>query len=357
MKNITLGLNELRAGMVTAAPVLNHTQQIILQQNTKLTSHIVNLLHKHNVHSICVKLEESKAQIEANAFFENTISCFDFDKRYYQATFKAKEIFQYMRKNEQVPYDAFYKLSYESLYELTCEKNALTYIYQLKPPVDYIHIHAIDVGIISGIIGKWCHMEKQHIQMLILAGVMHDIGKSQIPYSILEKPAMLTSEEMNMLKLHPIYGYYMVQGIPGIAPEIGQAILQHHERENGCGYPNNSAGYQIHPFAKIIGIADVYDAMTSNRVYKKSVTPFVALDTLSKEIVTQFNRKYCEVFIKNTLKLLMDATVLLSDHSHAKVRGFSTFLSVNPIVQKKDGQLLDINKYNTSFIEEIIKFA
>lgn len=347
-----LGLKELHPGMVIAAPVLTSNQQVVLQENIELTSHLINLLHRWNIKSICVKAERHRKIAE----FTRNPSSVNFNEPYKQAVQEAKKTFEYMRKKEKVPYFDFYKLAYGSLYELTCKKNALASLYYLKAPVDYIYLHAVDVGIIAGLIGRWCGLEHRDIKKLILAGLMHDIGKSQIPISILEKPGLPTLEEMDVLKLHPTYGYYMVKSIPGIDLEVQQAILQHHERENGCGYPGGSSASGIHSFAKILAIADVYDAMISNRVYKNSVTPFAALDTLANQIVTHFDRKYCEIFIRNSMKTLIDATVLLSDHSLAKVVGFNGFLSVNPTVQKNDGQLIDLNEPGTSSIVEIVNF-
>lgn len=348
----TLRLEEINPGMVTAVPVLTANQKVVLQENIELTSHMINLLHRWNIKEICIKGERHRKYSESTG----NPSHDDFIKPYGQAVQEAKKTFEYMRRREKVPYSDFYKLAYGTLYELTCQKNVLSNLYRLKAPVDYMYLHAVDVGVIAGLIGRWCALGEADIKKLILAGVMHDVGKSQIPLYILERPELLTQEQMDALKLHPTYGYYMVKSIPGIEPEVQQAILQHHERENGSGYPLGSTADGIHAFAKILAIADVYDAMTSNRVYKSSVTPFVALDTLASEIVTHFDRKYCEIFIGNSLKTLINATVLLSDHSQAKVVSFNSFLSVKPIVQKNDGQLIDLNEPGTVSIVEIVNF-
>ena len=351
MNKLMLNLNEISAGMVVAEPVLTASKQIVLQPGVELTSHMVNVLHKWKVKSVCVK---SESKVEASHRFIADTGRANFDDRYNHAVQEAKSIFDYMRTNEQLPHTAFYRLSYDSLYDLIYKKNVLNHLYRLKSPLDYTYIHAIDVGIIAGLIGFWSGFEKEEIQKLILAGLMHDIGKSQIPRSILEKPTLLNSEQMDMCKLHPSYGYYMSKSILGIASEIGKGIFQHHERENGSGYPNGLQGHQIHPFAKIIAIADVYDALTSNRVYKKSVTPFEALNILGKQIITYLDQKYCEIFIKNVSKSLIGSIVLLSDQSQAKVIEYNAF-QFKPVLQKKEGQLVGLNEC-LSFIEDIVKF-
>ncbi|MEN6414881.1 MAG: HD-GYP domain-containing protein [Veillonellales bacterium] len=360
MENAVLALNAIRPGMFTAEPVLDNNKQIILQQDIELTSHMINLLQKWKINSVCVRPAQTETDFKSsgNPRSPNQSAYpFDFSERYHRAATLAGNVFEYMRSNEQLPYDTFHQLAHHGLYELTCEKAVLANLYRLKPSTDYTYLHAVDVGIIAGLIGRWCGFEERTVQSLILAGVMHDIGKSQIPRSILDKPSKPSDEQMDILKLHPVYGYYMVKSISDISSEIEYAILQHHERMNGGGYPAGIHAHRIHPFAKIISIADVYDALTSNRVYKKSITPFAALDILVDQIFTHFDHKYCKLFIQSALKPLIGSTVLLSDQSQAKVLYFSYFMSAKPVVQKEDGSILDLNQPHSASIVEVVKFS
>lgn len=360
MENAVLDLNAIRPGMFTAGPVLSHRKEIILQENIELTSHMINLLKKWKIHSVCVRSIPTESIFERQGFpcsQTHSRDPLDFFEKYSQAATLASTIFEYTRSSKQVPYHTFHQLAYHDLYQLISEKNILANLYRLKSPIDYTYLHAVDVGIIAGLIGRLCSLEEQVVQSLISAGVMHDIGKSQIPNSILDKPSKPTTDEMDILKLHPLYGYHMVKNIPKISPAIEYGVLQHHERVNGSGYPAGLSRHLIHPFAKIIAIADVYDALTSNHVYRKSVTPFAALDILINQLFTHFDLKYCKQFIQYALNSLIGSTILLNDHSQGKVLRFDYFMSAKPVVQKADGSLLDLNQTSSLSIVEVVEFA
>ncbi len=360
MENAVLDLDAIRPGIFTAKPLLSSDNKIILQENTELTSHMINLLKKWKINSVYVRSTPSETIFERQGCpcsQTQSRDSLDFFEKYSQAATLASTIFEYMRNSEQVPYHTFHQLAYQDLYQLICEKNVLANLYRLKSTIDYTYLHAVDVGIIAGLIGRLCGFGEQVVQSLILAGVMHDIGKSQIPSSILDKPSKPTTDEMDILKLHPLHSYYMVKNIPKISPAIKYGVMQHHERVNGSGYPAGLSKHHIHPFGKIIAIADVYDGLTSNRVYKKSVTPFTALDVLIKQLFTHFDLKYCKQFIQYALDSLVGSTVLLSDHSQAKVLRFGYFMSAKPVVQKTDGSLLDLNRTPPSSIVEVVKFS
>lgn len=359
MKKNTLDLSKLVPGMILAEPVLSTHKQVILEKDTELTSHLINLLQKWKIASVCVLAPHTtKPPSYHDVMFPPLASGYSnkLEDKYHKISLTAGSIFEYMRDQEQLPYDTFRQLAYYDLYDLVNDNTTLTYLYQAKPPLEYTYLHAVDVGIITGLIGRWCGFKEKIVQSLILAGLMHDIGKSQIPRPILDKPGQPTVAEKAILKLHPTYGYYMVKSLRNIPSEIQYGILQHHERENGSGYPGGLPAHKIHPFAKIIAVADTYDAMTSNRVYRHSITPFAALDILADEIFIHFDREYCKFFIRNAISALTGSTVLLSDETQAEVLHFGSFMSTKPAVRRLDGTLLDLNNSDISIVE-VVKFA
>lgn len=360
MENAVLDLKAILPGMFTAKPVLSHRKETILQENIELTSHMINLLKKWKINSVCVHAIPTESNFERQGFpcsQTHSRDSPDFLEKYSQAATLASTIFEYMRNSEQVPYHTFHQLAYHDLYQLISEKNILANLYGLKSSIDYTYLHAVDVGIIAGLIGRLCSLEEQVVQSLILAGVMHDIGKSKIPSSILDKSSKRTTDEMDILKLHPLYGYRMVKNIPKISPAIEYGVLQHHERVNGSGYPAGLSRHHIHPFAKIIAIADVYDALTSNHIDRKSVTSFAALNILINRLFTHFDFNYCKHFIQYALNNLIGSTVILSDHSQGKVLCFDYFMSAKPVIQKADGSLLNLNQTPSLSIVEVVEFA
>ena len=136
--------------------------------------------------------------------------------------------------------------------------------------------HSINVAILSMLIAEDIGKTQKEVGEIGLTGLLHDIGKYNIPLRILNKPGKLTAEEYETMKTHSLIGYQMVANID-LSSDIKNGILQHHERLNGSGYPYGLSSSQIHPYARIIAVADVFDALMSKRSYKD---PWSKLQTL-----------------------------------------------------------------------------
>ena len=127
---------------------------------------------------------------------------------------------------------------------------------------------------------------------------LHDIGKSIVPLRILNKKGPLTHVEREIIKKHPEKGYQILKKCNEVSEEIKIIILQHHERHNGDGYPKGLKGDQIHIYAKICMIADVFDALTSYRPYKEKYSTFNALKIMNSEMYENFDPRFFESFVK-----------------------------------------------------------
>lgn len=131
-------------------------------------------------------------------------------------------------------------------------------------------------------LGNWLGFSEDAQNTLTLCGLLHDIGKSRIPASIIGKPGRLTSEEFEQIKRHPLLGYELLKNQP-LDPHIKNAALMHHERCDGSGYPFGLYASDIDDYASIIAVADVYDAMTADRCYRLGLCPF--------EVIAQFEQE------------------------------------------------------------------
>jgi len=131
---------------------------------------------------------------------------------------------------------------------------------------------------------------------LVLAGLMHDIGKIEIPLTVLNKAGPLTIEELDLIKKHPLYGVKIIQGM-GYCDEIANSVLHHHERWDGNGYPGGLKGTAIPLFSRIIAVTDAFDAMLTNRPYKRALTKDEAIRELIAEAGYQFDPGIVEDFV------------------------------------------------------------
>ncbi|WP_239149596.1 HD domain-containing phosphohydrolase [Streptomyces sp. SID12501] len=152
----------------------------------------------------------------------------------------------------------------------------------------YTRGHSERVGQASMMIARELGMDDERVEVLRFAGILHDVGKLGVPTRLLRKDGPLTPEERRVIELHPEYGHEMVRGI-GFLGEARSAILHHHERLDGSGYPYGLVGSQIPEFARVVAVADAFDAMTSTRSYSRARPVRVALAELERCAGTQFD--------------------------------------------------------------------
>lgn len=152
----------------------------------------------------------------------------------------------------------------------------------------YTRGHSERVGHASVLIAQELGMEKERVEVLRFAGILHDVGKLGVPTRVLRKDGPLTPEERRVIELHPEYGHEIVRGI-GFLGEARAAILHHHERLDGSGYPYGLSGRRIPEFARVVAVADAFDAMTSTRSYRPGRPVPVAVEELKRCAGTQFD--------------------------------------------------------------------
>jgi len=174
----------------------------------------------------------------------------------------------------------------EEVYE-KCDK--VSNIGQLRIHDYYTYTHSINTSVISAIIGREMGFHEDKVRDLTLAALLHDIGKIKIPQRILYKPDKLTSQEFSLVKNHTLLGCDFIMNEMNLPELIAKGALEHHERWHGDGYPNGLKGKEISEFAQIIGIADVFDALVSEKIYKNSVPSNDAVRIMLTEEAKSFN--------------------------------------------------------------------
>lgn len=196
----------------------------------------------------------------------------------------------------------------------------------------YLYAHSLNVGFLNGLIAQWCGFDKEMTDKAIKAGVLHDIGKTKLPSSILEKPGKLTALEYEIVKSHPELGYDMLISSGETDKDILDGVLHHHERLNGRGYPGRVKMDDISPIARITAVSDVYDAMTSKRPYRDAISPFVVLQELDTDAFSELDMRYVRKIMENMPNELLGRSVLLSNGAVAKVEYIDRRHLAYPIV-------------------------
>jgi HD-GYP domain-containing protein (c-di-GMP phosphodiesterase class II) len=177
-------------------------------------------------------------------------------------------------------------------------RDALSSLVRLKSADDYTFTHCVNVSILSMSLGRQMGFGKNTVHDLGVGAILHDIGKTCVPVKILKKPGPLSAREFEEMRKHSVLGGELLLDTKNIKDESRHVVLQHHEKYNGTGYPGRKEGHRIHVFARIAAVADVYDAMTSNRVYQKSLPPDIALQKMYMLREVHFEPSIVERLIK-----------------------------------------------------------
>lgn len=217
---------------------------------------------------------------------------------------------------------------------------------------DMTFIHSLNVAILCNSFGQWLHMPQQEIDTLTLAGLLHDVGKMKIPEDIIKKPGSLTEEEFTVIKQHPQRGYQILSEMI-LDERVKKAALMHHERCDGKGYPDGLHAEDIDEFAKMVSIADVYDALTSARVYRGSLCPFESFQIIEEGGYERFDSKYLVTFLKGISESYVGSEVILSDNRKAVIKESNPQNWSMPIVEI-EGQAVNLADEKDVFIKEIV---
>ena len=203
--------------------------------------------------------------------------------------------------------------------ELLSKKNILVNLVDIKSMDNYTYQHSVNVAVLSLILGLRLKLNRIELQDLCIGALVHDIGKILTPKSILLKEDTLTESELEIMRQHTTKGFDYIKNIPEVTAMSRAIALQHHERYDGSGYPEGRKGEKIHKFGRIVAIADVYDALTSDRPYRRALSPSEALEYIMAGGASQFDYEMVKTFAQVIVPYPEGTLVALSTGEYAVV--------------------------------------
>lgn len=212
------------------------------------------------------------------------------------------DAFQDVETKGQMDVEAVQNVSDHILFDVVQRKENLVQLTDIRLHDTYTFAHSVNVAILSAMLGLLCHYTKKDLGLLTLGALLHDLGKIKVSSKILNKTSRLNNEEFSIIQNHPAEGARRIREMESMlpSPSILAAIAsQHHEHIDGKGYPNHLTGDRIHRFSKIVAIADVYDALTSERPYKKAYTPSITHNIMVNVNKGQFDPELLDLFFNN----------------------------------------------------------
>jgi len=328
MEKIIVDLSQCKPGMQLAETIYNDYGAVVIAEDTILDEHIIEKLQ--NLNMLKVKIfDQAYDIIKSNSteFFE---------VQYKESAQQIKEVMHDISTGKAINIEKINDVSHSIFLRINENRDIVGCINQMRKADEYTYTHSINVSLLCMLIGKWMKYDLKTVRLLVQAGLLHDIGKIKVPEYILNKPDKLTDDEMDEIIKHPIYGYRIVENLPEIDRNVKKGILMHHEREDGSGYPMGLKGDQINKFAKVIAVADIYDAMTSNRVYKQKESPFTVLEYLENESYGVLDTRIVNTFIKSIAAYYIGDYVKLSTGDIGQIVHINPMHVSRPIIKVGD---------------------
>ena len=323
---LRLPVSKLKDGMVLGQSLFNTAGGSYLVKGQPVTIDYIRKLRQIGIQSVTVtsmdpahKLPpppdviEEKTRINAISTVYNT--------------------FQSIEENGTLDTTALQRVTDSIVFDLFENRNNLVQLTDIRAHDAYTFAHSVNVAVLSAMMGMLCHMPRDEISLITLGGLLHDLGKVDVSSAILTKNRGLSDREFKIIKKHPLDGSRRILNVSDLPKKsiLAAIAAQHHEHIDGSGYPNGITGNEMHHYAKITAIADVYDALTSERPYKKAYMPNIAYNIMHNINKGQFDQDLLDTFFNN-VALYPEGAVLKTTFGFAVVKESRFGRTTTPII-------------------------
>ena len=323
---LRLPVSKLKDGMVLGQSLFNTAGGSYLVKGQPVTIDYIRKLRQIGIQSVTVtsmdpahKLPpppdviEEKTRINAISTVYNT--------------------FQSIEENGTLDTTALQRVTDSIVFDLFENRNNLVQLTDIRAHDAYTFAHSVNVAVLSAMMGMLCHMPRDEISLITLGGLLQDLGKVDVSSDILTKNRGLSDREFKIMKKHPLDGSRRILNVSDLPKKsiLAAIAAQHHEHIDGSGYPNGITGNEMHRYAKITAIADVYDALTSERPYKKAYMPNIAYNIMHNISKGQFDQDLLDTFFNN-VALYPEGAVLKTTFGFAVVKESKFGRTTTPII-------------------------
>lgn len=355
-----IAIVDAREGMRVARDVYSKNGGILLKAESLLTESIIQNLKKRGV--ITVEIADDNNLVIRELQQERTdIISHDIMS---EAEHTVRDIWNSVSQGRGICVSRVEKLVGNIIQELLQREITYPKLVDIRAMDDYTFTHSVNVCVLSLVMGIIKGYSEAELFDLGIGSLLHDLGKIIIPPEILRKAGSLNNEEMEIVRKHPAYGFSILCQEPGINIKSSLIAYQHHERYDGSGYPRGLKGDEIHEYAQIVAIVDVYDALTSDRVYRGKILPYEAVEMLIALGNRDFNPDYVRLFLENVEIYPVGSIVELNNDSLGIVTYVDKRMPMRPRISLLDregdrlvpaGIEVDLMQETTLFITNVIK--
>jgi putative nucleotidyltransferase with HDIG domain len=339
-------------GMELARDIYSRNDQMVLGRGSILDAQKISKIMFYSVDTITVYKMEEETEKTLTQQLKESVEFREFSQRYDKTVSSFKDsVNKVISENHEIDGEELMGEIEDIIEQTGSNSRIFNMLHCIRDYDEMTYVHSVNVSLICNCFAKWLDMPEEDKQIITLGGLLHDIGKITIPREILLKPDSLTPDEYEVVKTHTMKGYGILKE-KRIDDRIKMIALQHHERADKTGYPYGKSGDEIEPFAMIVAIADVYDAMTSDRVYRPKICPFDVVQAL-EDGNSKYNAGYLVPLLEQITEVYINHTVRLSNDAIGRVVMINRGELSKPVVQVKN-EFMDLTKFRKLKIEEIL---
>ena len=369
--------------MIVADDVYTSDDKLVIPEGTVLTEDIIDSLKEYGVFAIRIKVDDdgnnaaadnekvtpagdealneqrqeikNSAEQEHESFLKQVKESKEFEvfhSAFVDSVDNLKNVFsKVVMHNEQIDGESILSDVENVVSKGRNSIHILDMLQCMRGYDDVTYVHSVNVALLSNMIGRIVYpdISDEELKVLTLAGLLHDIGKMMVPDNIIQKKGRLTLPEYNLVKTHVLFGNNILKGIDNLDTRIAEVAMRHHERCDGTGYPGGYKREQIEPFARIVAIADTYDAMTSDRAYRAAICPFDVIEMFEREGIVKYDVEFLLPFLEKAVQAYMNTDVRLSTNQIGKVIMINKNEFSKPVVQVGD-EFYDLSKETNDIV-------
>lgn len=333
-----VSLDKIQSGAILAKTIVTLEGKVLLVSGTELTEEYKRRLMANGITEVYVEDEISKDIQIPEVVHDEIIN-------------EAKRKVKLMMINPAIKtsIDGYQVMQVvdKIITSILSNKDIIANLSDIRSVDDYTFSHSVNVCILALIIGIGFGYSSDKLRELGVGSILHDIGKVMISEEILKKPVQLTNEEFEEIKKHTIYGHELLKKTKGITMMASHIALGHHERLDGSGYPYHLKGENIHKAARIVAVADVYDALTTDRVYRKKLMPHEVIDYITSLASKHFDQEVVDVFLRYIAYYPVGTGVILNTGEKGIVKKYNKKYPTRPVVRvvtDSEGKMLTKHK-------------
>lgn len=378
MKKLKILTSQAVPGMIIEEDVYTAANHLIIPAGTTVSNKVITRLKFYSIHQITVSVEDEaaippapapSAQVQTvrpapapkpipkpemySERVKNTREFKAFSSSVERSTERFhNQIASIVEKDAPINEDVLINDINSILLHARNGMHVFDMLHSMRDFDDETYLHSINVAMIANVLGRWLNFTRRDLDTLTLCGLLHDIGKLVMPPEIIKKPGKLTDAEHETMMSHPLRGYNILRAQKANI-HVQMTAMMHHERCDGSGYPLGIKAEQIDRFAKVVMVADVYEAMTAARVYRGPLCPFEVIGIFESEGLAQYDTRTVMTFLDHVNQTYLHNNVRLSNQSVGEIVMMNPTSLSKPVI-KVGNDFIDLSREHDLYIEAIL---